>query len=136
VAIRVTEDGVRRVTEDDVLRVTEDHGGTAPVITSTVPPDGYVGYAYSYQLEATGDEPITWALDSGALPDGLTLDPDTGIISGTPTTPEATSPVVEATNDTGSDTQALAMTIHDVSGNVNGSGRYGRRLLITRGRGA
>lgn len=51
------------------------------------PPDGRRSYAYSYTfLGLGGVEPYTWALESGDLPDGVTLDPDTGIISGVATT--------------------------------------------------
>ena len=47
--------------------------------------EGWVGLAYELQLVAVGGvEPYSWTVSSGALPAGLTLDPDTGIISGTP----------------------------------------------------
>lgn len=50
-------------------------------------PGGSVGTAYSQQLSQTGGaEPATWGITAGALPPGLVLDPETGIISGTPTT--------------------------------------------------
>lgn len=43
--------------------------------------------AYSHQLQATGGTPpYTWMIATGALPPGLTLDANTGVISGTPTT--------------------------------------------------
>ncbi len=46
---------------------------------------GTVGEPYEYTLTATGGiEPYTWSIISGALPDNLTLDGSTGIISGTP----------------------------------------------------
>ena len=57
-------------------------------ITTTSPlPDGTIGVPYTAQMEATGGTlPYHWSISSGQLPDGLTIDPDTGEISGTPTT--------------------------------------------------
>jgi len=57
-------------------------------ITTASLPDGVVGTPYSQTLTATGTGSgiITWSIRSGALPDGLTLDGNTGTISGTPTT--------------------------------------------------
>lgn len=50
-------------------------------------PAGSVGTAYNVQLLTTGTTPpLTWALTLGSLPAGVTLDPATGILSGTPTT--------------------------------------------------
>lgn len=46
-----------------------------------------VGVPYSAQIVATGGtEPYMYGLSSGSFPPGITLDPDTGIVSGTPTT--------------------------------------------------
>jgi hypothetical protein len=49
-------------------------------------PDGFVGTAYSQQLQVTGGvPPLTFALNTGStLPDGLFIDAN-GLISGTPT---------------------------------------------------
>ena len=44
--------------------------------------------AMSITLDATGDVPLTYALTSGALPTGVTLNTTTGVVSGT--TPEET----------------------------------------------
>jgi len=44
-----------------------------------------LGTPYSGQLTATGTPPIKYSIVSGNLPTGLTLDGNTGIISGTPT---------------------------------------------------
>ena len=56
-------------------------------ITTTLLPNGQAGSAYSATLTATGGmTPYTWAVASGALPAGLTLNPATGVISGTPAT--------------------------------------------------
>lgn len=38
----------------------------------------------SISLQATGTTPITWSIIDGELPQGLTLDSETGVISGRP----------------------------------------------------
>ena len=58
-------------------------------VTTTSLPSGQVGTAYSTTLAASGGTPpYQWSVSSGALPPGLTLAASTGVISGTPTTPE------------------------------------------------
>ena len=55
-------------------------------ITTTFVPDGSTGYPYSAQVVATGGvAPRTFAVISGSLPPGLSLNPSTGWITGTPT---------------------------------------------------
>ena len=60
---------------------------TLPSITTTSLETGYVGVAYSDQLEAVVAEGtnVTWSLENSSLPAGLTLNGN-GTISGTPTT--------------------------------------------------
>jgi hypothetical protein len=53
------------------------------IITETLP-DGRVGDAYSATLSATGRGPFSWSLSAGALPQGLSLNAQTGAITGTP----------------------------------------------------
>lgn len=46
---------------------------------------GGTGVSYSQTLTAEGGKkPYSWAVASGSLPDGLTLDSGSGVISGTP----------------------------------------------------
>src|SRR5262245_10727460 len=53
------------------------------VITTTSLPDGTTGIAVSETLSASGGvTPYTWSATN--LPNGLTLDPSTGVISGIP----------------------------------------------------
>src|SRR5690606_4235302 len=59
-----------------------------PVILTTTLPATTAGTAYSTTLAAAGGRlPYSWALASGALPPGLTLEPATGTITGTPIEP-------------------------------------------------
>jgi hypothetical protein len=56
-------------------------------ISSTSPlPAGTLGTIYNTVLGTSGGEaPFTWSLTAGALPGGITLNPSTGQLSGTPT---------------------------------------------------
>jgi len=82
----------------------------APVIITESLPNGVVGAEYSQMLEAEGYEPITWAIESGDLPTGLTLSEE-GEISGIPTAEGTFNFVVKATNNVTSDIKGLSITI-------------------------
>ncbi len=72
---------------------------TAACVTATT---GQVGVAYYSQIVASGGTaPYTFALASGSLPGGLTLNPTSGVISGTPTTAGPFSFAVKVTDSTG-----------------------------------
>jgi len=92
-----------------------------PVITTTTLPDGIVGTAYYQTLTATGTTPITWTLESGSLPTGLSLS-IAGVISGMPTATGIFNFTVQATNNAGSDTKALSIFVESgvgISENVS-----------------
>lgn len=55
------------------------------IVTGSSLPGGTPGSPYSTTITTLGGTPpIVWSLTSGALPPGLSLDPGTGTISGTP----------------------------------------------------
>ena len=81
-----------------------------PTITTTSLPGGLVGTAYNQTFTATGTTPITWSLQSGTLPTGLSLS-TAGVISGTPTTAGTSNFTVRATNSAGNATKALSIVI-------------------------
>ena len=59
---------------------------SALTITQTSVPAGTVGLAYSFTFTAqNGTAPYKWAITTGALPAGLTLNAQTGAITGTAT---------------------------------------------------
>ena len=101
-----THDGLFTAT----CTVTVNAPDAAPTITADTLPDGKVGEAYSHTLTATGTAPITWSIDGG-LPAGLSLNKDTGEISGTPTADGTAKFTVKATNSAGSNTKELSITI-------------------------
>ena len=58
---------------------------SAPTITSGSPPAGLVGVSYNFTFTAVGaPTTFTWSITSGALPTGLSLNPSTGQVTGTP----------------------------------------------------
>jgi hypothetical protein len=67
---------------------------------------GTVGMAYKATLAAGhGMKPYAWALIGGTLPDGLSLDPATGAITGVPTAAGAAPLTVQVTDSLGARAQ-------------------------------
>ena len=89
---------------------------TCSVITITPAslPDGTIGQAYSQQLSQTGGAaPITWSISGGSLPNNLTLDAMTGLLSGTLTMTGSFSFAVKATDANGCmDTQEYTLAVN------------------------
>ena len=108
------------------LSIVVNPAAIAPTITTSSLPNATVGTAYSQTLAATGTAPITWAVSTGSLPVGLTLNASTGAITGTPTAAGTVTFTVRATNSAGNPTRQLSITvvaaIYTVTFNANGSG--------------
>jgi uncharacterized repeat protein (TIGR02543 family) len=91
----------------------------AAEITTTTLPDATVGEEYSETLAASGwtadPATVTWSVESGPLPDGLSLASETGVISGTPETEGSGAFTVKATvaavGEQAEETATKALTI-------------------------
>jgi hypothetical protein len=74
---------------------------TGFTINADTAPDGTNTVAYAgYDIDAPlAHAPISFAVTSGALPDGISMASDTGILSGTPTVPGIFTFTVTATDN-------------------------------------
>ncbi|MBI5003692.1 putative Ig domain-containing protein [Candidatus Kaiserbacteria bacterium] len=70
------------------------------------------GSVYDTVRVSGGSLPLIWSIISGSFPDGLSLDPSNGLVSGTPTTAGTYHFTVQVTdNDVASDTQEVTLDI-------------------------
>ena len=108
------------ITATDALRATASQTYTIPIaelgIVTTSLPGGTLNQGYSQTIAVSGGTaPITFAVTSGSLPQGLTLNTATGAITGTPSTTtnspfSFTITATDATNTTASQAYTLAIT--------------------------
>jgi parvulin-like peptidyl-prolyl isomerase len=76
-------------------------------------PDGEAGVNYSYQPELYGNKKgNTWSITGGSLPQGLSMDSETGLISGAPGLAGLSSLTIEVNSGLRYDTQDLTIRIH------------------------
>src|SRR5208283_5398768 len=72
---------------------------SAPQVVTTSLPAGTAGTSYSATLAATGGtSPYRWSISSGSLPAGLSLNANTGAITGTPTVAGTSNFTVQVTD--------------------------------------
>jgi hypothetical protein len=79
-----------------------------PVITSAATATTTVGQSFSYTITAD-NVPTSFA--ATGLPTGLSINPDTGVISGTPTTVGSSTITINASNAGGIGSQTLLLTV-------------------------
>lgn len=94
-----------------VCSMTTSAAPVGPAITTSCPmPNGTVNVHYSQALTATGTNPISWSITSGALPAGLSLS-SAGLISGNPHHDGVYSFTLSAANTVSAAAQACSITI-------------------------
>lgn len=81
---------------------------TTPTITSPASASAQVGQVFSYQIAASNN--ATGYAVTG-LPDGLTLNAVSGLITGTPTTAGTFTLALSATNSAGAGTASVSLTV-------------------------
>jgi hypothetical protein len=142
--LRLTDSAQTSVTSNP-LSITVV-AGPLLILTTGDLTHGTVGASYSFVLQkAGGAPPYTWSLESGALPPGLTLNANTGTISGSPTEDGAFTFTVKLTDSQPLEVTSsplriivdLAPLVITSSGNLT-SGRvnvnYSYQLLFTGGK--
>ena len=90
------------------LSITVGPPGALAIVTTSLP-DANSATLYSQQIHTTGGiGPFNWTLTSGILPSGLSLDPSTGVISGTATAVSTNTFSVQVTDSETPPAQASA----------------------------
>jgi len=110
----LSTDGIRQHYNEGLAGRWYCQGGTyAPIIVSTPVTEATIGRPYIYDVEAAGNPLPTYALITH--PNGMTIDPASGLISWTPTVAqEGNHDVeVEANNSEGSATQNFTVVAHE-----------------------
>ena len=116
----VAVDSVGNVYIADAAVLIDEIGAASvpPAFTAATPPPATDGVAYSYTFSASGNPVPNFAVASGSLPPGLTLNTATGVLSGTPA--GAGTFTVRATNTAGSAT-AGPFTLGSAAGTGGGA---------------
>ena len=80
----------------------------APVVTSAATASGATGQSFSYQIAASNNPT---SFNATGLPNELSVNASTGLISGTPVTPGTFTVTVSATNGTGTGTRPVTFSL-------------------------
>ncbi|MCE5235578.1 MAG: Ig domain-containing protein, partial [Eubacteriales bacterium] len=98
-----------------------------PKIMTASLPNGQAGVPYRAEIDVEGLAPFSFSLPSGALPAGLSLDVNTGVLSGTPMAAGSGTFTVRAQNADGTDDKELSVSI---SVEIIGKGTYNEPYQI------
>jgi hypothetical protein len=126
--IRVTDAGAANAQASTTGTITP----VTLTMTSAASATTQVGQSYSQTNVASGGTtPYTYSLGSGSLPAGTSLNPSTGTVSGTPTTPglfsytitvtDSTTPIAQTATAASSGTIATTTTTTSLHSSVNPS---------------
>lgn len=129
--VKVTDSAAATATANLSITINADLA-----ITTTSLPAGSVSTAYSQTVAASGGvQPYAWSITSGSLPDGLSINSGSGIISGTPSamgTSTFTVTVKDSENPQVSASSSLSITIA-AQGCTNDAILEGHYAFLSRG---
>jgi hypothetical protein len=121
-----------RITIDNISWT--GYNSVAPSISSTLTANATYGQAFSYSIVASGS-PTSYAASS--LPNGLSVNSTTGVITGSPTQVGDFNVSISATNSVGTDTKTLVLSVakanQTISFNALTSRSFGDESFILNG---
>src|SRR5581483_9741660 len=85
-----------------------------PVITSATNAFGLQGVPFTFNVTATGSEPLTF--EASGLPPGLNIDTNSGVISGVPTAIGLFTATIEVSNRLSTETNLTFNIVSDIPG--------------------
>jgi PKD repeat protein len=88
----------------------------APVITSVLTATGTVNQAFSYQITADNSPS---SFNASGLPAGLSVNTNSGAITGTPTTAGSNNVTISASSSGGTDSKTLVVVISSAAGGTD-----------------